>query len=66
MGEYCFSMEQEIKFMVPLSNGYIYRHRVGELGENAKRLNGINKMLSISLLGLFIKLHSLLYFLTQK
>ena len=30
-------MEQEVESLVPESNGYLYQHRVGEMGENAKR-----------------------------
>ena len=33
----CFSVEQEVDFLAPVSNGYLYQHRAGELGENAKR-----------------------------
>ena len=46
--------------MVPVSNGYLYRCRVGEIGENAKRQNGTNECLLISLLKLN-KRHVLLY-----
>ena len=54
-------MEQEVEYLVPASNGYLYnKHRVGEMEENAKRQDGEDKMLSISHLT-FIKLHVLLY-----
>ena len=35
-------MEQELDSLVPVSNGYLYRHKVGEVGENAKGQNGGN------------------------
>ena len=37
-------MEQEVEFLVPVSNGYLYLHIVGEIGENAKRQEGGNRM----------------------
>ena len=30
-------MEQKEEFLVPVSNGYLYQHRVGEMGENEKK-----------------------------
>ena len=41
-------MEQEVEFLVRVSNGYLYCHRVGEIGENAKRQDGDNRMFSIN------------------
>ena len=46
-GENCFSMEQEVESLVPVSNGYLYWHRFDGLGENAKRQDGGVKMLVI-------------------
>ena len=48
--ENCLSMEQEVEFLVPISNGNLYWSRVGEVGENAERQDGDHRMLSISLL----------------
>ena len=45
-----------MEFLVPVSNGYLYRHRVDEMGENAKRQYGSDRKLSISLLK-SVKLH---------
>ena len=58
-------MEEEVEFIVPVLNGYLYQHRVGEMGENAKREDGSHKMLSISILK-SIKLCDLFEFATQK
>ena len=33
-------MEQDVEFLAPVSNGYYYWHRVGEMGKNAKRQDG--------------------------
>ena len=38
-GETSFSMEEEVKYLVPPSNGYSYGTRVGEMEENAKKPN---------------------------
>ena len=57
-GENSFSMEQEVGKLVPVSNGYLYRRRVGEVGENAKIQDGNPRILSISLLKL-TKVHVL-------
>ena len=38
-GETSFSMEEEVEYLVPPSNGYllkVYEKRVGEMEENAK------------------------------
>ena len=43
-------MKQEVEFFIPVRNGYLYRHRVGEMGENAKRQYGGDKKLPISIL----------------
>ena len=56
-------MKQEVEFIVPVSNGYIYRHRVGEKGENVKREVSGDKTPSISPLK-SIKLH--VYKMCQK
>ena len=40
-------MEQEVEFLVLVSNDYLYQHRVGEMGENAKGQDGDDRMLSI-------------------
>ena len=40
-------MEQEVEFLVPVSNGYLYQHRVGEMEEKAKRQYGDRRMGSI-------------------
>ena len=32
-------MKQEVEFLVPESNGYLYWHRGGEMRENAKSQN---------------------------
>ena len=58
-------MEQEVGFLVPVPNGCLYWHRVGEMGENGKRQDGGDKALCISVLK-SIKMHVLLYFSTQK
>ena len=29
-------MEQEVESMIPASTGYLYWHRIGEMGEYAK------------------------------
>ena len=42
-------MEQEVEFLVPVSNNDIYGHRVGIMAENAKRQDGGDKMLSMSI-----------------
>ena len=34
-------MEQEVEFLVPVSTGYLYWHRVGEMGDNAKRQDDV-------------------------
>ena len=36
-----------MEFPVPVSNGYLYWHVVGEMGENAKSQDGDPRMLSI-------------------
>ena len=46
----CFSLKQEIEFLVPVSNGYLYQHRVGEMLMYAKRQDDDDKTPSISLL----------------
>ena len=43
-------MDQEVELLVPVSNDYLYQHRVGEMGENAKRHNGGYRMSLISIL----------------
>ena len=43
-------MKQEVESRVPVSNSLLYRYRVGEIRENAKRQDGDHRMLSISLL----------------
>ena len=48
-------MRREVESLVPVSNGYLYKHRVGEMGENAKRQKSGDRMLLISFLK-FIKL----------
>ena len=50
---YRTGMEQDVKYLVPVSNGYFYRHRVGEMEENAKRQDGGDRTLSISILKWF-------------
>ena len=52
-------MEQEVESLVPVSNGYIYRYRVGEMGENAERQNGSDRMPSILLL---FEIHYYIFF----
>ena len=37
-------MELEVELLVSVSDGYLYRHRAGEMGENAKRENGDHRM----------------------
>ena len=54
-------MEQEVESLVPLLNSYLYRCRVGEIGENANKQDGNQRMLSISPIK-SIKLHVLLHF----
>ena len=44
---HCFSMEQEVEFLVPVSNGYLYQVRVGEMGEKAKGQDGDYRMMSV-------------------
>ena len=56
-------MEQKVEFLVPVSNDYLYRQRVGEMEENAKSQEGGNKMLSVLILKLN-KVHVILYFST--
>ena len=51
--------------LVPVSNEYLYWHRVGEMEENAERQDDSDRMLLISILKL-TELHVLLYFSTQK
>ena len=46
--ENCIDMEQEVESRAPVS--ILYRHRVGEVGQNAKRQGGGNSTLSISIL----------------
>ena len=60
-------MEQEIEFLTPVQTDYLYWHRIGEMGENAKRQNGGDRTQSISLLK-SIMLHVLLdlYFFNSK
>ena len=58
-------MEQEVESLIPVSNGYLYQHRVGEIRENTKRQDGDHRMSVISLLQ-SIKLQVLLYFLIQE
>ena len=58
----CFSLEQEVEFLIPVSNGCLYRHSVGE---NAQRQDGGDKAQSVSILKL-IKLHDLLCFSAQR
>ena len=41
-GQNSFHMEQE-EILVLVSNGYLYRHRVGDVGEAAKRQDGGNR-----------------------
>ena len=53
-------MEQEIESLLPESNGYLYRQRVGEMEGNAKSQNGSDETLSISIFK-FNKLRVLLY-----
>ena len=43
-------MELEVQSLDPVSNGYLYRHRVGEMRENAKRQDGGDRRVLISLL----------------
>ena len=40
-------MKQEVESMVSISNGYLYWHRVGEMGENARKPDVSDRMLSI-------------------
>ena len=47
MSENCFNMEQEVEFLVPVSNGYPIGHTVGGMGESAKIQDGENRRLSI-------------------
>ena len=47
-----------MEFLVPVSNGYLYQHRVGEMGDNVKRQDGDDRMLLTSLFK-FIMLHVL-------
>ena len=58
--ENSFSMEHEVESLVPVSNSYLYQHRVGEMRENAKGQDGDHKMLSIS----HLKTVKLLFFLS--
>ena len=54
-------MEQEHEpTLVLVSNGFLYRHRVDEMGEIAKRQDSGDRTWSMSLLK-GIKLHVLLY-----
>ena len=43
-------MKQQVEPLVSVPNGYLYRCRVSEMGENAKRQDGSNKTLSILIL----------------
>ena len=43
-------MEQEVEPLVPVSNCYLYRQRVGEMEERAKSQDVGDKMLLISIL----------------
>ena len=65
MGENSISLEQEVEFLVPVSNGYLYQHRIGEMGEIETRQDGNHKMPLTSLLW-FIEQHALLYFSNEK
>ena len=38
-------MEQEVEFLVKVSNGYLYGHKVEEMGKNTKRQDGGDRML---------------------
>ena len=42
-------MEQDEEYLVPVSNAYLYQHRVGEVVENAKIQDGCGKALLILL-----------------
>ena len=41
-GDNSFSREQEVEFLDPASNGYLHRHRIDEIGENAKSEDAVN------------------------
>ena len=60
-----FSLEHEVEFLVPVSNGYVYQHRVGEMGENVKGQGGSKKMMSMSIFK-STNLYALFYFSTEK
>ena len=63
MRAHSFSMDEEGESLVPVSNGYIYRCRVGEwrMEDNEKRQDGSDKTLSISILKLN-KVHFIIFF----
>ena len=60
-------MEQEVESLARVSNGYLFCRRIGEMGENTKRPDGIHRMLSMLLVKLN-KLHvfCFLFFLNLK
>ena len=42
-------MEQEVESLVPVSNDYLYRHSIAEMGENAKWQDGGDRTLANSI-----------------